>query len=174
MTFKKITKIFTMVSLYMIGISVVLFFFAPFIAQLTVIWRSYGFFVIAAALITVAAAILKIILIIKGSKGAPPKNQTELGRFFDNTARTSALIGSAMLILVSAYFCSALVFDTAELPLWVYGFSDFVNPLLPAYLITTAAWFVFALFTLIIASILNRHVKYNKVDSMEGEYSNEK
>ena len=173
MVFKKITKIFTVVSLSMIALSVTLFFFGPFIAQITVIWRSYGFFVIATALITVAAAILKIILIIKSSKGAPPKNQTELGRFFDNTARVSALIGSAMLILVSAYLCSAIVFDLVVFPSWAYDVFYCVNSSLPAYFITTAAWFVFALFTLTIASILNRHVKYNKVDSMKGEYGNE-
>lgn len=165
MDFKKITKMFTVVSLSMIALSAALFFFAPFIAQITVIWRSYGFFVIAAALITVVAAILKIILIIKSSKGAPPKNQTELGRFFDNTARVSALIGSAMLILVSAYLCSALVFDLLVFPSWVYNVFRFVNSSLPACFITTAACFVFSLFTFTIASILNRHVKYNKVDS---------
>lgn len=172
MKLKKITNIFTVVSLSMIALSVVLFFFSPFIARITVIWRSYGFFVIAAALITVAAAILKIILIIKRSKGAPPKNQTELGRFFDNTARISALIGSAMLILVSAYLCSALVFDRVVFSSWVYDILHFVNSSLPAYFITTAAWFVFALFTLTIASILNRHVKYNKDDYMRNQYGN--
>lgn len=172
MKFKKMTNIFTVVSLSMIALSIALFFFGPFIAQITVLWRSYGFFVIAAALITVAAAILRIILIIKRSKGAPPKNQTELGRFFDNTARVSALIGSAMLISVSAYLCSALVFDLVVFPSWVYDVFHFVNSLLIPCLITIASLFVFAVFTLAIASILNRHVKYNKDNSMRNQYGN--
>ena len=161
MKFEKVTKILTVVSLSMLALSFGLFFLAPFMAR-TVIWHSYGFFVIASALVTSVTAILKIVLIIKSSKGAPPKNQTELGRFFNNTAKVSALVGSMMLVSVAAYLCSAIVFDLVVFPSWVYDIFHFVNSLLIPGFIVIAAFYGFALFTLAVGSILNRNVRYNK------------
>lgn len=170
MDFKKITNIVAVISLVMLIIPVVFYFFN--ITLLVMILPEY---VIATAAVTITAIILRLILIVKRSSNSQSGNPTESRNKLIITAKVTALLGSGMLIWIISYFMLSMVYGTKEFPLWINSILKFFNSLIGVYLIIMGLLFTVSIITAVSILVLNvcKQVKGSQRISMKGKHDNE-